>query len=461
MAHDGAALQGLVYILAMRRMCVFAAILAPGLCMTARGQVRQTSIPLRDAIHKALAKTLLTGEGSRPFHIRVIVSEPENPQSPYQGTIEEWWSSSTQWRREVTAKDGMHQTIVVANGRKSERDQGDYFPLWLRNFVTALFDPIPDTSAWTTSGVTIDQMTMPNGDKSDACARIKSKIGTGDRTTDGFSNVCFDEKGRFKFIGSPRFSMSFNHYRDFGGKEIARALGDAPEPGTELGGDVVQLEDLSKAMRDDLFTPMPSNDNRLDSLELSTTKLEELTAGNPPVVWPAVRSGNMQGNLAIYISVDSQGHVREAWPLNSDNAGLDDPARDQVRTWIITPMKDSAGNSAQVDGALGFRFQTTIASPIPVLSDTEARQLAIKTTDPKFAPGTASAGTRYRVRIAVNEQGKVTGGAAGDTEIPGTIKPPGPALFPIMMAVRNWQFRPLMKDGAPQYFFAELVFTVR
>lgn len=361
----------------------------------------------------------------------------------------------------MTAKEGMHQTIIVSDGKKSERDEGNYFPLWLRSFVTALFDPVPDASAWTASGATIDQTIMPNGNKSDACARIKSKIGTGDRTTDGFSNVCFDDKGRFKFIGSPRFSMSFNHYRDFGGKEIARALGDAPEPGTELGGDVVQLEDLSRAIKDNLFTPLPSNDNRFASLELSAAKLEELTAGNAPVVWPAVRSGNLQGNLAIYVSVDSQGHVREAWPLNSDNAGLEDPARDQVKKWTITQVKDSDGNPVQVDGALGFRFQTSIANPIPVLSDAEARQLAIKTTDPTFEPGIAPAGTRYRVRVAVNEQGKVTGGAAGDTDVPGTIKPPGSALFPIMMAVRNWQFQPLMKDGVAQYFYAELVFTVR
>jgi hypothetical protein len=445
----------------MQKRCLFAAIFAVGLCTTAHSQIRQASVPLGDAISKALAKGLLTGEGSRPFHIRVIVSEPENQQSPYQGTIEEWWSLSTQWRREVTAKEGMHQTIIVVNGKKGERDEGDYFPLWLRNFVTALFDPVPDASAWTANGVTIDQTIMPNGDKSDACARIKSKIGTGDRITDGFSNVCFDDKGRFKFIGSPRFSMSFNHYRGFGEKDIARALGDAPEPGTGLGGDVVQLEDLSKAMRDGLFTPLPSNDNRFDSLELGAAKLEELTAGNAPVVWPAVRSGNLQGNLAIYISVDSQGHVREVWPLNSDNAGLEDPAREQVRKWTITPLKDSNGNPVQADGALGFRFQTAMANPIPVLSDAEARQLAIKTTDPKFAPGTALPGTRYRVRVAVNEQGKVTGGAAEDTEVPDTIKPPGPALFPIMMAVRNWQFQPLMKEGVPQYFFAELVFTVR
>lgn len=418
-------------------------------------------MPLGDAISDAVAKSSLTGEGSQPFHIRVVVAEPENPQSPYQGAIEEWWSSPTQWRREVTGKGGMHQTIVVSDGKKSERDEGDYFPLWLRSFVNALFDPVPDVSAWTASGMRIDQTIMPNGDKSDACAKTKSKIGRGNRTTDGFSTICFDDKGRFKFISSSRFSMSFSHYQAFGKKEIARTLGDAPEPGTELEADVVQLEDVSKAKREDLFTPLPSNDNRFASLELSAAKLEELTAGDAPVVWPAVRSGNLQGNLAIYVSVDSKGNVREAWPLNSDNAGLDDSTRDQVRKWTITQVKDADGNPVQVDGALVFHFQTAIANPIPVLSDAEARQLAIKTSDPHFSAGIAPAGTRYRVRIAVNEQGKVTGGAEGDTEVPGTIKPPGPALFPIMMAVRNWQFRPFIKNGVPQYFYAELVFTVR
>lgn len=445
----------------MQKLRYIAVILTLGLSTSAHSQIRQTSAPLGDAVSKALAKVSLTGEGARPFYIRVIVSEPENPQSPYQGAIEEWWSSSTEWRREVSVKNGMRQTIVVADGKKSEQDEGDYFPLWLRGFVTALFDPVPDASAWTRSGATIDQIIMPNGAKSDACARIKSKIGTGDRATDGFSNVCFDGQGRLKFIGSPRYSMEFNDYRSFGKKQIARKLGVDPEPGTTLLGDIQQLEDLSKAMRDNLFTPVPSNDSRFDSVELGAQKLEELTAGDPQVVWPSVRSGNLQGNLAIYISVDAQGHVREAWPLGSDNAGLNDPARDQVRKWTIIPVKDSAGNPVQVDGALGFRFQTAVANPIPVLSDEEARQLAIKTVDPKFAPGVAPLGTRYRVRVAVNEQGVVTGGAEGDTEVPGTVKPMGNALFPIMMAVLDWRFRPLVKDGAPQYFFAELVFTVR
>src|SRR5271157_3904641 len=124
----------------MRKSCVVFALvcLAPFL---ATAQVKRTSIPIGDAVSKALEKSLITGEGDRPFHIRISVSEPENRQSPYQGAIEEWWISKDQWRREVTGKDGMHQTIVVANGSQTEKDEGDYFPRWLRSFVTAAFDP--------------------------------------------------------------------------------------------------------------------------------------------------------------------------------------------------------------------------------------------------------------------------------------------------------------------------------
>src|ERR1700751_3684125 len=132
----------------------------------ANGQIKRTIVPLGDTLNKALNKTLLTSAGSGPFHLRIVVSEPENPQSPYQGTIEEWWTSADQWRREVADKDGLKQTIVFSNGTKTEQDDGDYFPLWLRRFVIAAFEPVPNPTAWASSGLQIEQITMPNGDKS-------------------------------------------------------------------------------------------------------------------------------------------------------------------------------------------------------------------------------------------------------------------------------------------------------
>jgi hypothetical protein len=426
------------------------------------GKSQQISVPLGDALGKALAVSSLTGPDSRSFHLRAIVSEPENPQSPYRGTVEEWWSSSTTWRREVTDIEGMRQTIVVTDGKRSERDEGDYFPLWLRNFVTGLFDPVPDASTtWGASGLTIDQLVMPNGARSQACVRIQSKIGTGSRATDAFSDLCFDGQHRLEEVVSPRYSMGFGDYKKFRDQQIARKLSNSPEPGTDLVCEVTALEDLPQRAAAGLFTPLPADDSRFDTIEAAPAQLEQLTAGDGPIAWPSVHSGHTSGRLAMYISIDDEGHVREAWPLNSDNAGLDDPARDQVRKWSIPPQKDSTGNPTQIDGGLGFAFDTAVADPIPVLTDEQARQLLVSSVEPRFPAGVAPPGTRYRVRIAVNEQGKVTGGAEGDTEIPGTIRPPGPALFPIMMAVFNWHFRPFIKDGQPHYFFAELVFTVK
>ena len=105
-------------------------------------------------------------------------------------------------------------------------------------------EPIPNAAAWTASGGTIDQIMMPDGRKSDACARAQSKLGTGERATDAFSNVCFDGEGRLKFVGSPGYSMEFHDYKSFAKKQIARTYTDNPEPGTTLVGKVEVLEEL-------------------------------------------------------------------------------------------------------------------------------------------------------------------------------------------------------------------------
>jgi len=68
--------------------------------------------PLGDVMDKALAKGSLLGDGARPFHIYVSVSEPGNPASPYQGTIEEWWASL----RNGAASDGERRNAADHRG---------------------------------------------------------------------------------------------------------------------------------------------------------------------------------------------------------------------------------------------------------------------------------------------------------------------------------------------------------
>ncbi len=169
------------------------------------------------------------------------------------------------------------------------------------------------------------------------------------------------------------------------------------------------------------------------------------------MTWPPVRSGNLHGRLAVYISIDSEGRVREAWPLNSDNAGLEDSVREQVRTWRLPPALDGARKAVQLEGGLGFSFSTRIDDPLPELSDAEIRAQATKIVEPIWPAGTLKPGEFIEAEISVNEDGKLTG--LGFAHVATTLQ------GPVMTAIRQWTFRPLIRNGKPQYFHGKLKFT--
>ena len=409
---------------------------------------------MKDALAKALDKSSLTGSDAKPFHIKISVSEPKFPESPYQGAIEEWWVSPQQWRREVTAKDGSHQTIVVVDGKKTEEDRGDYLPLWLSNFVTAAFDPVPDADRWSVAGMQIEQMAYPGGAKSDACARIQGALGSGDRAALVFSNVCFDGEGMLKLVNHPGYGTEFHDYHRFGKKQVPTRFVDDPESGTTIVGAVTMLEDESKvASSANLFTPLPRDDSSFESIHVSPAQLEQLTSTIPAIVWPPVRAGKTQGHLAIYISVDKSGQVREAWPENSDNGELSDFVREQVCRWKLKPTLDKNGNPVQIDGGLGFAFETKIGNPLPELSDAEVRALATKIVEPQW-PADLKSGTVIEAFIDVDEDGKVAGASF---HAPTALTS---GVLAINEVLKQWTFHPLVRDGKAQYFKATIKFTV-
>ena len=102
-------------------------------------------------------------------------------------------------------------------------------------------------------------------------------------------------------------------------------------------------------------------EQELRSLIVNQATIELAAEGQPPLRWPPVPGGKTTGLLSMYISVDREGRVREAYPLNSDNAQLQDAARDQLLQWKLKPLV-SKGVSVQVESALSFRFETTLAA---------------------------------------------------------------------------------------------------
>ena len=164
-----------------------------------------------------------------------------------------------------------------------------------------------------------------------------------------------------------------------------------------------------------------------------------------------MRSGHTSGVLSMYISVDRSGHVREAWPLNSDNAGLDDSAREQVMKWQFRPAKIHDA-PVQIETVLTLAFNTKIADPIPILSDEEARKLATKIVEPVFPPGSLK-GTEVKVQVGVSLDGAVNG-------VSNSYHAPTPLFMAAYGAARQWHFRPYLRDGKPDVFSAGIIFRV-
>src|SRR5260370_11883110 len=308
--------------------CIPVLFVATALCS---GQaVKETSVPLGKALEHALNESSLTTAGAKPFHLKVHLFESTNPSSDYRGEIEEYWISPKRWRRSIDTPE-FKQTLIVDGDQASEHDVGDYYPLWLKSFITAIFDPVPDAEQWNKLDANITQITLPNGLRSEPCARMKFKVGSDTVKKPAFNNVCFDSNRLLKFFGSPGYSMEFHDYQRFGKKMVARRYHDDPQPGTEIVANVLRLEELEKPDAS-LFSVSQGapTDQQLQSVRVEQGTIEQAAEGQPAIAWPPVRSGKTTGLLTMYISVDSQGQVREAYPLNSDNAGLQDSTRDQL-----------------------------------------------------------------------------------------------------------------------------------
>ena len=151
------------------------------LLLTARvcsGQwVTETSVPLGKALDHALEQSALTGANAKPFHLKVHLFESTNPPSPYHAEIEEYWVSPKQWRRSIVTPE-FKQTLIANGDQISEQNTGDYYPPWLKSFITGIFEPVPNADQWKKLDAKITQITLPTGQRSDACARMKFKVGS-------------------------------------------------------------------------------------------------------------------------------------------------------------------------------------------------------------------------------------------------------------------------------------------
>jgi hypothetical protein len=407
-------------------------------------------VSVGEAADHAVQQSKLTLPGGTPFHLKAHIASSGTSKPEYSADVEEYWVSPEKWRRTVESA-GFSQMLIANGGQVSETIKGDYYPFWLRNMVTALLDPLPmaDQLKGMHGQVEIPQDSL----KSSSCMNMQLKAGTPPAQNTISYAFCFGGKiGLLQAVLTPGYKAQFDDYLPFKKKMIARTVRAEFMPGTTLTAKVTEL------------TELVISDERLFAIEKATPVTEQmktsqvtedvartLALNTPAIVWPAVREGKTSGVMSLYISNDRAGHVREAWPMAPANPELNNALRDQVLQWQYKPYTN--GGPSQMEALLTFAFTTRIENAIPVLSDAKVRKLATRAVEPVMPPGKARHGTKFTLRISVDEAGKLQA-----VLNPNTV---APALYSAgAAALKKWRFTPYLNKGKADRFYADVTFRV-
>ena len=408
-------------------------------------------VSIGQAVDNAVQQSKLTLAGGVPFHLKAHITNTGTANPEYSADVEEYWVSPEKWRRTVKSA-GFSQTLIVNGDKVSEKLTGDYYPFWLHDMVTALFDPLPMADQLKQMQ---GQLEIPEDSaKSNSCVNMQVKVGIAPAQNNLGLAFCFGGKGGLlQAVITPGYKAQFDNYLPFKKKMVARTIQAEFEPGLVLTAKVTELAELpspdEKLFTIDAATPATE---QMKTIQVTEDSARALALNTPPMVWPTVREGKTEGVMSVYVSVDRSGHIREVWPLVSNNLELNQAAREQLLRWQYKPYNN--GGLSQMEAVLTFAFATRIENPIPVLGDAEARKLATRVVEAVVPPGKARKGTKFTLRISVDEAGKAL--------TVQNLNKVAPALYTAgTAALKQWRFRPYMNHGKPDRFYADITFQVR
>lgn len=320
-------------------------------------------IPQASLAEHAIKESQITLPGSKPFYLIAKTYEStDRDNDSHNATIEEYWATPNKWRRIVKTAD-FSELLIVNGDKTSETLTGDYYPNWLRQFVNGIFDPGAPMQGidLAKSNEVSKSARVANGTVTsmEVCPRFTFLAGTPPVTNKIFSMYCFED-GLLKSVMTPGYEISYEDYKKFGDKKVARKLGEYIESGTELEADVTELRELPAPPDESLFVIDRAN-TPLRTVVVSEAVARSLLVSAPGIQWPTLTSGRNPGTLSIYIAIDREGHVRETLGLNSDNPIMTAAAREQAMKWQFKPATNN-GERVQVESILTFGYETKIVS---------------------------------------------------------------------------------------------------
>jgi hypothetical protein len=392
--------------------------------------------PIRDVV-----QSTLIAPGSAPFHLKATITEGrEQSQSPY-AQIEMFWMAPDKFRRTIQSQD-FNQTLIVNGTGVFEEDSSDYFPLQLRTLLMAMVDPKPIIDA-VRPGDRV--LTKANGAVNDSGITCFGPNG----------NLCVKNKGGLReVVAASGHPVDFTNYESFEGKKVARVLTNAPRLGEELL--TLRITQLEKLKPLDSSSFQVANETAPQQQFRFTTRsemeLRRAVLGTQEIIWPQPLDGGEKGAASFYVSIDRAGNVREVQPLYTVNERTNDSAVSQLMKWKYKPFT-ADGLPAQAEGVLTFTLNTRAWGPSSPLMDADARKLASNIVEPTVPAGAYPSGTVYTLWAAIDSEGKVIEVMAGDG--------PNELFGPCYDALRKWRFSPVMENGEPRPYRAQIAFHIQ
>ncbi len=312
-------------------------------------------------VKKAVEGSTLSQTGTPPFHLRATYSPSleRDKDSHREGAVEFWWASPTRYRREITSPE-FHQVLIVDGSRQWQKNEGDYFPEWLRELAVAIVQPVPipiGVLLERAKSAEVRQIHLPSKSGPDT-HQTNIEWPEINRATDfqanGKGHLAL-LNGQLFYTGGAGWDGLYHDFEDFHGRSIARTVSSGH---IEVTAKIAVLEDLGAVSADLFNAAATGTDEPIEVAILDETSLRKnLVSAATPVAWPAIKDGPLEGIVWTEVVIDRTGHIREMIPPIADNAGVNDTAVEAFRAMTFKPFLRN-GVAVQASGRLSMPFKT-------------------------------------------------------------------------------------------------------
>lgn len=321
------------------------------LCVLGLSAFAQAETPAA-AIKKAAERSRLDQHGTKPFHLKAALAPSLPDRGPDRtGAIEIWWASPTQWKREVRSPE-FHQLVIVNDRQEWQRNDGEYFPEWLREVAVALVDPVPNMDQ------VLEQVGTGEVKKLMGMTHFSWAMMSTDGSVEkgmGCAIAIADKTGLLLYGGCLGWGAEYKNYQSFHGRIVARVVSNGTP---EVTAKITTLEDLRDTPTGFFDTATIIGDTPLlQTVIVKEDSLRKNLFAMTPIVWPAPQDGPLEGAITTSVVVDRTGTVREIGSILSDNPGLSEVAGKAISAMRFNPyLKDGA--PVQVVSRITMPFKT-------------------------------------------------------------------------------------------------------